>query len=277
MTTDSILSTGLIRLLVDDPVAISDICFAPVMQCLFVSPQSLKNVHYLRLSDGEHFVHCRLNSKINHLVGDGKLAEGCICRVKVFLPISTNRWVIRDMEVLEQYGCLKQIGQPGAVHLGAPLTGRPMDLTRFPPEILDIIVSELDQRDKLALFCTSKQFHTLMEASFYSVVELQTTKSLIAFIDAVGRKPVICGLVRKLTLGDFCCCIDPRTCDRLFATIERLSLLRDFTFEPIHQLDSRCQSMLSTMVERVFTDKFVENLKACAYHVSPKQGGSPLT
>ncbi|KAL2865153.1 uncharacterized protein BJX67DRAFT_188995 [Aspergillus lucknowensis] len=209
---------------------------------------------------------------LGHLARDGKIVKGCVCHIKHCMPWSVRSkivLVITDVEVVESFGVLEKIGEPSPVDAVATSSNVNsqkeyilpcwLPISRFPREIFDTIVSNLNQKDKLALSLVSKELRSLVGAYLYSVVELSSKEALAKFASALTRTPEIGGLVRTFLLTGDVCCIDPGTCSFI---VEQLSLLRDFRFEPFHEaIDDHCVS-LRPIIQKLISGHAIKSLKS---------------
>ncbi len=107
----------------------------PIFQCLQVKPLGNQQNgaagagerYRVVLSDIDHYVQTMLATQASHVVHDGKLARGCIVRVKSYQANSVkgkNILIILDLEVIESLGTLDRIGDPVACDMsGAAAAG----------------------------------------------------------------------------------------------------------------------------------------------------------
>ncbi|OAA68123.1 replication protein a DNA-binding subunit [Niveomyces insectorum RCEF 264] len=93
----------------------------PVFQCLQIKPLGSQQNgaggerYRVVLSDIDHYVQTMLATQANHVVHDGKLARGCIVRVKAYQANAVkgkNILIILDLDVIESLGVLDRIGEP---------------------------------------------------------------------------------------------------------------------------------------------------------------------
>ncbi|KAJ0425364.1 hypothetical protein BJY00DRAFT_179593 [Aspergillus carlsbadensis] len=279
---DSILSAGSIELMVEDP-EYAESCPAPILQCLQVKPISANTSGITRwravLSDGRYWIQTMLARSAGHLVDDGKLVKGCICRVKGCMPTrvrKTTVLVITSMEVIRSFGILDKIGPPSQLLTTVDPGSQVIEfgatkeyffscrrLLSFPLEIFNMIVAHLNQRDKLALSLASRELCALVRPSLYSVVELKSRGSLVHFAKLAAREPGLRNSVRTCILEGDVCCIDVEACNFHIDTITSLPLLRNLAFHPCDEVVSACSLVI--MLPRLVSDRTLQSLKS--FHI----------
>ncbi|KAL2821468.1 hypothetical protein BJX63DRAFT_427471 [Aspergillus granulosus] len=281
MASDSILSTGSIELMIEDPHYAVELCPAPIVQCIQVKPISVKpnGVTWWRavLSDGKHWIRALLTSHLGQLVDDGELVKYCICRLKQCRPTSIRDktiLVIQQIEIIRSFGILPKTGRPLPINSTVQLSGEMVGfstekqhallswhlISRFPLEIFNMIVTNLNQRDKLALSLASKKLCALVTPSLYSVVELRSKKRLVDFAGAMARDPSLRSFVRTCMLEGDVCCIDAEACNFHANTITSLPLLCHLGFQSCHEVTDTC-SMIP-MLQRLVSDKILQPLRS---------------
>ncbi|KAL4913548.1 hypothetical protein BDW62DRAFT_159766 [Aspergillus aurantiobrunneus] len=133
-----------------------------------------------------------------------------------------------------------------------------LPLSRFPREIFDTIVSYLDQVDRLALSQTCKTIQALVGNALYSFVRLRGKAGLMKFATSVALSPNATDYVRSFWLvGDFCC--SDAESDIGF-DVERLSLLREFRFQPAHGIN-QCLSIMP-ILQKIASGSMIRSLKS---------------
>ncbi|KAL3459022.1 hypothetical protein BJX64DRAFT_207850 [Aspergillus heterothallicus] len=284
MDQGSILSAGSIELMIEDPDYAVESCPPPIVQCLLVKPISSTPNGVTRwravLGDGKNWIQTMLVTLLSHLVDDGDLVKGSICRIKKYMPTQIRGktiFVILDLEVIPELGILERIGTP------MPLESAPQQneeyhvfrarkdcfvpswrlISRFPLEIFDMIVANLPQRDKLALALTSKKLYELVRPSTYSTMVLRNKNDLVRFSDVLVREPEIRSFVRACLLKGDVCCLDAEAFDFHTDAITSLPLLRHLSFVPADEVTSACS--IISIIQKLVSDKVFQSLRS--FHI----------
>ncbi|KAL4781528.1 hypothetical protein BJX76DRAFT_13777 [Aspergillus varians] len=150
-----------------------------------------------------------------------------------------------------------------------------LPLSRFPQEMFDIIVSYLDQTDKLALLLTSKTLHARVRTSLYSSVKLRGKAGMKKFASTVAHSPIVCDYVRTCWLVGYVCCVDPEEPSIDF-DLERLSMLREVRIQPAHAVTQRCSFMIP-MLQKIVSGRMIQSLKSCTMTLPSTYSCAPLT
>jgi hypothetical protein len=180
---------------------------------------------------------------------------------------------IFHLEVLEEFGILKRIGKLDRVQVtsgnGAgcrTIDFRPgysllyeLPITRFPPEICRIIVSYLNQADKLSLSLTSKHLQALVGSSLYSDVRLRSKDKLVKFVRSITSRPELCDAIKTYRLeGDICCADDGEL--GTYFDLDRFTLLRELRYRPTHEANIECPWVLLTF-QKIVTGQMIQSLR----------------
>ncbi|KAL5334122.1 hypothetical protein BJX70DRAFT_31078 [Aspergillus crustosus] len=273
-------------MLANDPQNTYSLASAPLIQCLKVhdleSSWTPKMKRYsIAIGDGINWVHCLLLRSFNHLVQTKKLSRGNICRLHQLNSHFIKGkliFVIHKIEVLEEFGICHTIGDPCRIevtdlHLAR---GHAFDFRRgyslsyylpisqFPLEIFGMVVSYLDQADKLALSRTSKRLAALVGTSLYSEIQLRTQDSLVSFEKLIMSQPDVCRHVRAYMLKGHICHAHEQDLN-MALNLERFPLLREFHFRPHTVLEAF--PGLSPLLQRAVTDRWMQGGNLRRLHV----------
>ncbi|KAL4796466.1 hypothetical protein BDV19DRAFT_361044 [Aspergillus venezuelensis] len=219
-----------------------------------------------------------LGTTVNHLLHDEKLVKGCICRLvmcRLAYVRGKRLLVVFELEVCEEFGVHGKISVPQPISTNAPTDGHQLHFrraspgnvlpgkfpfARLPQELLDLILIDLDQRERFALLRTSKSLYGLMRKPLYSSVRIRGKKGLAKFARAVKADPQIREDVRSYWLMGDVFCMKPEELELTFDS-ERLSNLRELHLQPVHQAEDEC-SFLLPMLQKIVSGRMIQSLKS---------------
>ncbi|KAL4885665.1 hypothetical protein BJY04DRAFT_137170 [Aspergillus karnatakaensis] len=142
------------------------------------------------------------------------------------------------------------------------ISEKPCMLIQGPLEIFDIIVSQLNRKDRLALMRTSRTVYVRIGRSFYSTVKLKGEETLKSFISLMTVKPHIRHHIRTFWIernnGEFISNVP----------VEQLSSLHTLCFRPAPALQRKeCRYMAMMLLDKLTTGQVSQSLRYVYFEV----------
>ncbi|KAI7689463.1 replication factor A 1, rfa1, partial [Hortaea werneckii] len=132
----SVLSVGAL-----EQVATGELPQEPIMQCVQIKPMASQNGnerYRVVMNDSRNFIQGMLGQQSNHVIHDGKLKKGSICRLLSYqrnFVKDKHILIILELDVLEEYGEPEKLGTPIALEQAGKQEEAPQDVKPQPGNI----------------------------------------------------------------------------------------------------------------------------------------------